>query len=208
MASVAEDDREPAERIAYFATTHPSPEIRRRACQHLRTHPSPRHASMLIPLLSDGDTAVVEAAVQALGASGSLADASPLKKLLASPNSKTQVAAAVALARLRFAQGPAALERLGYHRSAEIRLMVARSMGELADPAYTAALIRLLDDQPAVRNAALRALPAVTGTKMRTETGNQEQTVRRWQKWYHQQKGSLERFRHRDGQESEKPNAR
>jgi len=161
--AVAADGSEPSIRLAYAALSHPAAEVRRSACEHLAAHPSPGHAEVLLPALEDPQVSVVTAAARALGAAGRVADAEPLRRLLASPNQSLRLEAATALARWREPAGPAALERLSYSRDPAIRRQVAAAMGEIGDPGFAPTLVRLLDDQHAVRLAALEGLPKVTG---------------------------------------------
>ena len=64
LTAIADDPSEPAARLACAAISHPAEDVRRRACLYLTAHPSPDHASVLLPALQDQSQAVV------LGASG------------------------------------------------------------------------------------------------------------------------------------------
>jgi len=163
FCAVAADGSEPSIRLAYAALGHTAAEVRRSACEHLAAHPSPGHGEVLLPALEDPQVSVVIAAVRALGAAGRAVDAGPLKRLLASPNESLRLEAAKALARWGEPAGPAALERLSYSRDPAIRRQAAVAMGELGDPGFAPTLVRLLEDQHAVRLAALESLPQVTG---------------------------------------------
>jgi len=193
LEAVAAEPAEPAVRLAYTALGHASPEVRRRACEHLAAHPAPAHCQLLVPLLKDGSHTVVIAAVRALGlcgppeqragaksaeamesgpaGSGPLSSAGPqprplqqLREVLASTNEEVQLEAAIALARWTDREGPVALERLTYSADPQIRTRVAQGMGELGDSSFAPALVRLLDDRrTAVSRAALAALPKVAG---------------------------------------------
>ncbi len=163
LATVSGDGSEPAARLAYAAIGHPSAEVRRAACEHLAAHPSPKHAQVLLPALEDPNVGVAGAAARALGAGGRLDDTEPLKRLLGSRNELVRVEAAAALARLGDPSGPAALERLAYSTDPAVRRHVALAMGQAADPTFVPTLVRLLDDQYAVRLAALESLPKVAG---------------------------------------------
>jgi HEAT repeat protein len=55
------------------------------------------------------------------------------------------------------------LDRLAYSNDPAVRRQAAAAMGEIGDPSFAATLVRLLDDQHAVRLAALASLPKVTG---------------------------------------------
>jgi len=175
--AVAADGSEPSIRLAYAALSHAAAEVRRSACEHLAAHPSPRHANALLPALEDPQVSVVTAAARALGAVGRAADAEPLKRLLASANESVRLEAATALARCGEAAGPAALGRLSYSRDPAIRRQAAVAMGELGDPIFAPTLVRLLEDQHAVRLAALESLPKVTGRDPPASPGQSSASV-------------------------------
>ena len=188
LTTVADDASEPSVRLAYAAISHPSAEIRRRACDHLAAHPSPGHAKVLVPTLEDRNEAVVRAAVRALGAAGRLDDVQPLRRVLRTTNEYLRLEAAVALVRLGDPAGPAALERLAYSADPKVRCQVALAMGETAQPTFVPILIRLLDDRPAVCRAALEGLPKTVGHDVSaSEDGppaGTSQRVRRWKQWF------------------------
>jgi len=163
LTAVESDGSEPAIRLAYMAIGHPAAEVRRRACEHLAAHPSPRHAEVLLPALEDANPAVAIAAARALGATGRLEGTEPLKRLLGSGNETLRVEAATSLAQLKDPSGAAALERLAYSRDPSVRRQVAIAMGRAPDPTFAPTLVRLLDDQYAIRLAALESLPNVIG---------------------------------------------
>ena len=185
-------DCEPARRIVHTAASHLSPDIRRRACETMGLHNSAEHSEVLLSLLGDRDAAVVLAAVRAVGRCGPLSDIGPLKQRLASPDNTLRVEAAIALARVGSASGPAALDRLSYDADESVRQRVAAALGELGDHANTPTLIRLLDDRPAVRRAALDALPKIVESAFSAETTTAgsttpEKLAELWKDWYRQQ---------------------
>lgn len=159
LRAVAKDGSGESIWLAYQAMRHSSAEVRRGACEHLARHPSPSHAEILLAALEDPHPMVVIAALRALGAVGRLDQTAPLKGLLASPSEQVRLEAATALARVGDPAGAAALERLAYSLDPAIRRQVAAAMGELGDPSFAWTLVRLLDDQHAVRLAALQSLP-------------------------------------------------
>jgi HEAT repeat protein len=188
LTAVANDPSEPSLRLACAAIGHPSPEIRRRACEHLGAHPDPRSAKVLLGALEDKSSPVARAAVRALNNLGPLDDAQPLERLLASPDPALQLEAAAALTRAGSAKGVAALERLAGSTDPKIRRQAADAMGESPNPAFTATLMRLLDDQLNVRRAALASLPKVVGQDV-ANRGNEPppsmaERVSRWKRWY------------------------
>jgi len=188
LEAVAADPSEPAVRMARTALGHASPEVRRRGCEHLAAHPDAGHARHLVPVLQDGSQGVVVAAIRALGAIDSLDDLRPLRRLLASASEEIQLEAGAALARFHDPAGMAALDRLTYSDDPRIRTRTARVMGELGDPSFAAALVRLLDDRRAsVTHAALTELPKVAGRDVAqaadgSPRDSQEQ-IRRWKQW-------------------------
>ena len=199
--SLADDDREPARRLAYAALSHPSPEVRRRACEYLAAHPDAAHGPLLAKSLADPDAAVVEAAVRAIGRLPSLDDPRPLEKILAAADHALRVEAAESLARLGFASGAPALERLGYDPAPKVRRMAAAAMGRIGDRSFVPVLVHLLDDRPEVSRAALASLPraagrdappphaasgaANTGDAALPPSADSEQAeIRRWKEWY------------------------
>jgi HEAT repeat protein len=186
LQAIANDASPEAGRLALAGLTHPSAEVRRRACMHLGEHYDPRYASPLLKALSDGDASVAQAAVRALAEAGSLDDTRPVASLLTSPDKPLRVQAAVTLARLGAADGPAALERLAFDPDLNIRREAAEAMGSLADPQFTATLIRLLDERADISRAALHSLQQVAGADAPTGITplNPSEQVVAWKKWW------------------------
>ncbi|MDZ4821109.1 MAG: HEAT repeat domain-containing protein [Planctomycetota bacterium] len=190
IASAASPD---ALRIATAAASHPTAEVRRRACVYLGEHPSQRAGEVLLRTLKDDNAAVVEAAVVALGSQSLISDYKPLEQLLLSPALPLRVRVAASLSRLGAESGMKALARLSNDTSPGVRLQSAIAMGEVASTmatlpgtdAWTAELIRLLDDPRAdVRRAALHSLPSVAGSA----APDAEATAEQWKEWYSQQR--------------------
>lgn len=188
LSAVGRDSREPAVRLAYVAIGHQSPEVRRRACEYLAAQPGPGHVPVLLPALEDPSEVVIQAAARALGFTGRVDDLGPLRRLLLATNDSIRLEAAIALTRLNDPSGSAALERLAYAPDPVIRREVAVAMGEMPDPAFTPTLIRLLDDQQAVRRAALQALPKVVGHDVAVPEGQTaddlSQRIELWKRWF------------------------
>lgn len=182
LGAIADDTSEPSIRLACTAASHPSPEVRRLACEYLFHHPEVKREPVLLAAVQDPHRDVVLAAVRALGARSTVDDRQPLRRLLGSSDESMRVEAASALARLGDPTGPAALERLACSRDPTIRRQVAVAMGQLPNPEYRATLIHLLDDRYSVRLAALESLSKVAGKDPATdpETGTIEERVARW----------------------------
>ena len=187
LTAVANNADEPSIRTAYAAIGHPSPEVRRRACQHLAAQPSPRHVPVLLPVLQDRRQAVLLEAVRALGAVGKIGDTAPLRQLLSRRNEEIRLAAAAALTRLGDSAGAAELERLSYSADPKIRRRVAETMGKIPRPAFSATLVRLLDDRVSVVRAALESLPKVVGRDVSIEAVDTpistSERIRHWKQW-------------------------
>jgi len=181
------DDSEPSIRLARAALSHESPDVRRRACEHLAAHPAPAHEPVLLPALEDPTDSVRAAAVTALVAGQSLDNPEPLERLAAHGNGRLRVQAAVALCRLGDPAGPPALDRLSHSDDPNERRWVAEAMGTVPDPSFAAALIRMLDDRPSVRQAALASLPSVAGRDVAQSAESPEPDVEHrvelWKAW-------------------------
>jgi len=182
LGAIADDTSEPSIRLACTAASHPSPEVRRLACEYLLHHPEVKREPVLLAALQDPHREVVLAAVRALGARSMVDDRQPLRSLLGSPDESMRVEAAAALARLGDPSGPAALGRLACSRDPTIRRQAAVAMGQVPSPEYRATLIRLLDDRYSIRLAALESLSKVAGKDPATdpETGTIEERIARW----------------------------
>ena len=157
LTAVAGDGSEPSIRLAYAAVSHPSPEARRRACEHLAAHPHPGHVQMLLPALDDPNHTVVCAAVRALGALGrrgaldrggataGLPSSARGVDPVAPPHCWTsqQCHPVTPSHCLAIQQCHAPLQRLLRTSDEHLRLETAIALVQLDDPAGTAALQRL-----------------------------------------------------------------
>lgn len=191
MRAIADDGSQPATDLTYAAIGRSSSEVRRRACEHLAAHPDQAHVPVLLPVLEDKDPAVIRAAIRALAATNNMPDAKPLRGLLGSAGEDIQMEAALALTRLGDASGKPALERLTMSRDPIVRSKAAQAMGEFPDPAFTATLIRLLNDNQTVARAALISLPKVVGQDVTQSQGQAPPTtveqILRWKRWHERQ---------------------
>lgn len=191
LAAVENNAGPGAVQLAYAAIGHAAPEVRRRACQYLASHPDPRHVAVLLPALGDSSEQVVTAAVRAIGAAGKLDDLQPVRRLLTASDETQRLEAAGALARLGDPTGLAALERLSYSDNPSTRQRTAELMGQLGSEACLASLIRLLDDNwQNVRLAALKSLPNVASQDVARTEGEWSvtaaQRITLWKQWYQQ----------------------
>jgi HEAT repeat protein len=187
-----DDERAAAIELARVAITHPSPEIRRRACEYLGEHFTPEYAAQLVPALQDVDPAVVRAAVHALSRPGGLSDPAPLEALLNSADRTLRVEAAEALVAMDIPSGVAALERLAHDADERVRQQAAAAMGRLHDSRFAATLVELLDDPlSSVSGAALAALPEVSASSPQPAESELDAAgdrraarIRRWKDWW------------------------
>jgi len=163
LAAVAADPGEQAAGLAYAAIGHPSPEVRRRACEHLAAHPAPGHAKVLLASLTEQSPSVLAAVVRALGSLDRLEDTRPLRPLLMSKHETVALEAARSLHRLGDPSGTEALRRLAQSDDPAVRREVARAIGERPDPTLLPVLVGMLDDRVSVRRAAVASLDAIAG---------------------------------------------
>lgn len=191
LRAVERNPHEPAIRLAYAATGHRSPEVRRRACENMAACPQPQHARVLLATLEDTSDSVVCAAVHALGVLGRIDDTEPLRNLMAATNENVRVETAIALTRLGDEKGTSALERLAHSNDPAIQYRAAVAMGEMPDPSFVPILIGLLDAKMAVSRGALGSLPEVVGRDVTNEDGQSRPTttqrIERWKRWYYRQ---------------------
>jgi HEAT repeat protein len=179
-----------AHQLAYAGLSHPSAEVRRRACEWLAAEPHPQHARVLLPSLDDRNLNVAAAALRALGAGGQIDDVAPVRRLLGSSNAQVAFEAAAALSRVGDRAGLAALERMAYHDDPQLQRQAAEAMGGLADPSFVPALLRLLDGHVSVQRAALASLPRCVGADVAEEgpaPQNTSERIARWRRWAEQQ---------------------
>jgi len=183
--AVAADQGEASAGLARAALSHPSPEVRRGACDYLSAHPDPRHADALLHALDDSSPVVVVAATRALGLAGRLDVAPRLERLQSSPSEPLRLESAIALARLGHPAGVAALERLAMSSNVQIRLRTVQAMGELPDPSFLPTLVRSLDDRGEIALAALESLPKVAGYDVNRNhaASTTAERMRQWKHW-------------------------
>jgi hypothetical protein len=125
---IGRDDRPSAADLAAIASSHPTGEVRRRACAYFGEHPGTRAAEVLLNSLSDEDTSVVRQAIRSLGNQGRISDLAPLEALLTSTDSVLRLEAAASLAQLGSSSGLRALSRLTAHQDPAIRRQAERAL--------------------------------------------------------------------------------
>ena len=189
LEAIDNDGAEPAVRMARLALSQNTGEVRRKACEFLASHPDAAHEKFLLPLLNDREQVVVLAAIRALGAAGRMTNSAALKNELAASAEDVQLAAAIALARLRDPAGDDAIRRLSYSRDIRIRGQLAQDLGDLGDERFISILVRLLDDSKAtVSHAALASLSHVKGRDVALSSDgtsvSQNEQMTRWKKWW------------------------
>jgi HEAT repeat protein len=208
---IEHDPREPARLLAAAGMSHPSAEIRRRACLYFAQYPDAQQSDLLVAALGDDNLSVLHAAAQALGTGPPLADPAPLETLLTASDHSLRLDAAVSLSRWKLESGWAALERLAADDDPQIRRKTAQVIGKLdggglSDNPLLPTLVKLLDDQQDVRRAALLSLrslsgagnpPAASGSQPAAyeapvdagESGSAtlDEQVQRWKQWYSRQ---------------------
>jgi HEAT repeat protein len=187
--ALATDASAPSAALAYAGLSHPSPEVRRLACEHLGRQPEPRHAAMLLAALNDPHVSVQIEAINALGHPNLLQDAKVLDRPLASRDVNLRIAAARTLQKNRLPQGAAALERLANDVDAETRRRAAVVMGDTGDAEFIPTLIKLTaDDMLGVRKAAVENLVKLVGRDVSVQPGETlpslAERAAAWRTWY------------------------
>lgn len=176
-----------ARQLVVLALSHPTPEVRRRACETLAAWRDPRLVALLVASLADENASVVAAAAKAFAALGVGDDPRPLLPLLSHGDRTLRLAAAEALARSRYREGVDALERLALEADANVRRQAALAMGRVRDANFTPLLIQLLDDRSPVQQAALESLRTIHGRDVGREANGAASTiaerVARWKEW-------------------------
>ncbi len=163
LGSLLSDERPDCVRLACAGCSHPTADVRRRACEHLAAHGQAENAAVLVNTLNDSQASVQIAAAKGLGQIGKSQHAPALEALLLASDKTVRVAVAEGLLRLGAASGGAALERLSYDLEEKIRRQAVEAMGQSARPEFVPTFIRLLDDRAGVRQAALAALDRTVG---------------------------------------------
>jgi HEAT repeat protein len=212
LVVIERDGRAPAAELARIAASHPSADVRRRACAYFGRHASTSAVDLLTNCLSDEDITVQREAVRALAQQPHVADLGPLEGLLTSTDAALVVEAAQALVALGSRSGFQALLRATYHRDPAVRRSAAASLGKMlgendqsgkrqlapADQREAMAeLVRLLDDKGDVRRAALASLEQIAresstpADPSQAEPGIRNSTVdaraNRWKQWLRSQ---------------------
>lgn len=191
FAAIANQNDESVFRLAYAGLGHSSPEVRRQACEYLGNHPHRSHGERLVTSLQDSSPQVVEAAAVALGVKENGAAAGPLEELLAGNTSvPLRLVIAKSLLQLDAPRGADALDRMAIDADPDVRLRAIRAISEAGKPELAPTLIKALNDQQAIRRAALLGLqkcmqgdssaPVVEG---KTVTGSDEE-VTAWKTWW------------------------
>lgn len=191
LRAIANDNREPATRLAYAGVSHSSAEVRRESIEYLAAHPSPAHAQLILPAIKDKNQAVVVAAVKLLGHPGMLTDVAPLEAMLVTNDRNLRLALAESLIALDAPSGYQTLELLAHDTDMGTRQKAAQLMGEVGDRRFTETLIGLLGDSLGVRTAALTSLPKVVGRDIADVPDDPPTStldrVERWRRWWSEQ---------------------
>ncbi len=191
LQTTAGDPRAGAEQLAYLAVGNSSSDVRRRACDYLAAHPDRRHIPVLLPMLGDPISTVAIAAVHALGTVGTLDDLRPLVDLLLTSDRPLRLEVATTLVRLKSDAGRAALERMAREPDMQLRLEVARRMGEVGDVCFLPTLIQTSGEPNDVGRVALESLTKLTRQDFsRDEDGSlrpRDAQVSLWQAWQRRQ---------------------
>lgn len=175
--------------LAIAGLSHPSPEVRRMACEHLGKRPDPRNSAPLMLALGDPHVGVATAAVKALAHPGLVTDPAPVERLLLSRESGIRFESARTLYVNRAPSGAPALERLAREGDPELRRKAVALMGESGDQVFLPTLIAVVDDSNlGVRKTTVDALVALVGTDVARKPDEPlpalSERAARWRAWY------------------------
>ena len=168
---IGRDGRAAAADLAAIAASHPSADVRRRACGYFGEHPGARATELLLNSLADDDASIVREAVRSLGNQPEVPQLAPLLSLLTSADDVLRLETAATLARHGSPEGIRALLRSTHHGDPAVRRQAAIALGvvlaqsptrqPISDPVRQEAIAelkRLLDDKGDVRRAAAASL--------------------------------------------------
>jgi HEAT repeat protein len=176
-----------AEPMLLAALTHPSAEVRRRACEILADRPDDDFRDALIPALDDDHAEVTLAALDALCEGAPLSDPSPVLRLLSHAEFNVRFKAISTLALWRCDAGSDALQRLANDSDPRRRQLAAQAMGQSGDNRFSPTLVAMLDDRTPVAQAAIGALEALENRSFRVTLEGAvapfADQVRRWKDW-------------------------
>jgi HEAT repeat protein len=181
-------------RFAAAALSHPTPDVRRRACEFFVEQPGIDAVTWLTPALEDETSYVAAAAARAIGRCGQPDDLQSLASLCGHRDAECRLAGAETLAAWQDDRGAAALERLALDRDPAVRIRAAEAMGRIASAEFVPMLITMLDDDLGVRRAALASLPNVAGETLvaadELPAPPLADQVVRWKRWAEAQQGT------------------
>jgi len=161
MQIVTNDHRPAAGEIVRLALTRSDYQTQIAACDYCYRFPSPAFGEALSELLTSNYAAVQAAAIRALDRSEAPQLTLKLADYLGHLSVEVQVAAATSIARSGDPRGVDHLRRLTYSRTLRNRLDAVAAVVELNDSALSPLLIRLLNEETAIRRASVDALAAI-----------------------------------------------
>jgi HEAT repeat protein len=172
------------------------------ACEFAARHKRHAFADWLLPLLHDSQSAVKLAAIEAAGQCGNRiviegvpaanpAESLPgLKPLLADPDSRVSLAAAIAISRLGDPLGHDELLRLSQHADKRIRLRVIAEMGSSRQTRFVEALIgigwtaRSDRVKREVLNSLGELIPSENQPSAITQAAGVDDKIKLWVEWW------------------------
>jgi len=193
-----------AREAARTQTATGSPEILRTACEILKKHGEGRDLPLLAELLNHSSPTLVRMALEAITQIVARTDpdefqtekkqiTEELQALLSRSDPFLQADAAATLHYLGKTVGAETLQRLSLSEESKLQTYVAKTLGNLDDPAFVPILIRLLKvDSGGVRQAALESLPKLVGEDIgnaeipqtrSADLSPMQKKVLRWEMW-------------------------
>jgi HEAT repeat protein len=202
LHAILADDNAETSQIFAWAANHQDAGIRQLACEFAARHKRHAFADWLLPLLHDSQSAVKLAAIEAAGQCGNRiviegvpaanpAESLPgLKPLLADPDSRVSLAAAIAISRLGDPLGHDELLRLSQHADERIRLRVIAEMGSSRQTRFVEALIgigwtaRSDRVKREVLNSLEQLIPTENQPSAMTQAAGVDDRIKLWVEWW------------------------
>ncbi|GAA4435455.1 HEAT repeat domain-containing protein [Bremerella cremea] len=161
LEMVHDDQRPPAEAIVRRALGTDLTQVRIAAYEHVSRYPLPDVASQLCDGLEHEMPAVRIAAIEALQQLQRDGDRHRFAEMLLDSDIDVQLAACRALDQFQDPRGSSHLNRMTYSSSKTVRLLAVQSIAARNNDSDIPTLIRALDDETAIRSAALDGLSSL-----------------------------------------------
>lgn len=197
MAVIRTDQREAAQQIVRRALAHDSPQVRIAAYRYITDFPLDNVTSQVRDGLHHEIPNVRIAAIEALASVDGIASIDDFVHRLTDSDIDVQVAACKALDAQHDSRGIDHFSRMTYSSSKSVRLRAVQEVAARKQPSDIPLLIRVLDDETAIRSAALDGLSSIVAKDQWPATFSNALSLEAkcavWKNWFDRQAGRSER---------------